>query len=309
MLYPLVEVDFVCPGQIFRESDHKITTEKCWMIFCHDESCSEGGECCCGGRYFAFPLLPTKQERAQAVKDCFEQSYDIEFLTRCNEVFNVAETKLDTFLAQMPDFQPNSSLKTILEMIRDSCDALYENSDSIGEPYVRHLYLAVAPVTYDRKPRVTFLEFDDGVYRPEVRYFPAQRARYVDLLETLRGWKRLNDGSVEDLFQGVDDQTIDTLNSGLQGLKRIEQTAIGHDKTAKYRIMDHIVELNIVPSVWFSVRGKINFHYDAWADWQTDDEGIFADIAGVRLRHQPDRQRADSIQLSPSNDMNALPEK
>lgn len=277
-------VDRVCLGQVFTDDGKAITVHKCWMVICNTE---QGYP-----EYSIFPLMPTRKERAQAITISMAHAFDSEFLDRHNEVFDVFDTTLQSFLAEMPEFNKEAKLEDVFKNISASVTGLAPNGDSVGEPFGRHLYLATAPISEEEKEEgIIFLEFDDNTYRPETRVAPLggchHAATYHDFVETSRSWQLLSPNIAEEIFQKVDDQAINALNSGLNSLKRIGQQTLGTEKVEEYNLINHLEELVIVPTIWRFGEATEVYH-DLWAPWQTDVNSgdIYANLREIQLRHK-----------------------
>ena len=282
-------VDQICLGQVFTNDGRKIVYRQCWMVVCRTED-EDSAE------YSIFPLLPTHKERKQAITTSATYEFDPDFLERHNGTFNVFDTTLQSFLSRMPEFEEETSLEDVLRQICNSVTGLVQNGDSAGEPFKRHLYLATTPITDDEKG-ILFLEFDDDTYRPEVRVAPLSRdhmAKYHDFVQTGRNWRMLPSDMTEEIFRRVDDQTINALNAGLNGLKRINQQTLGNDKKfEEYNLMNHLEELCIVPTIWQfgkSTRATVDAEvcYDLLATWQvdTDNGDIYANLNEIQVQHK-----------------------
>lgn len=280
----MTKVDRVCLGQVFTDNGEAITPYHCWMVICSTEGLVEDDYF----EYFIFPLMPTRRERTQALAMSVDCEFDPEFLDRHNEVFEVYDTTLKEFLAKMPEFNKEAKLEDILKDINMSVTGLTPNRDSVGEPFGRHLYLVTAPVS-DGEKGILFLEFDDDTYRPETRVAPLRHDRtteYRDFVQTSRSWRILPSDIVEKIFQKVSDQTINILNSGLNGLKSVHQETLGIEDAERYNLMDHLEELNIVPTIWCFEK-TVEVYYDLWASWETDKTGdLCANLGEIQLQHK-----------------------
>lgn len=276
--------DRIVLGQFFDDNGRTITAQTCWMLLYLDNSCE--GHCA-----YITPLLPSKISRSEFYQkyrfDANCAIYD-DFLDRQNGTFETPETEVETFLDKLPDFGADEKFTDSLEKIRTCLtDQRLWVADDYGEPFPRHLYLAKIP-----KQRLTFVEFDDDAYRPEVRLAIAENGAvyYNDFLGTARNWPLLNPNDVEELFCDIPDAAINALNDGLSGLNHFEQQALPSQtatEQAQYQIMNHIYEIQVVPTIWRTLTG-IHLQYDLLANWQTGRDGaIRASLGEFAFSHKP----------------------